>query len=140
MGNETAGAADSGLPGRAKVLVVDDDPLVRETLVRLVSQEGFVVHVASGIDEALDELQRTRFGAVVLDVHLPDSNGGERSGIDVLTFIRNHEHLRQLPVLILTGGNLTEDEEKTISNLQAYVLNKSEGWKTLYAYLKHLTS
>jgi CheY-like chemotaxis protein len=126
--------------GPASILVVDDEPGVRETLERLLGHEGFIVCVAGGIDEALDELEKTTFDAVVLDVHLPDSTGGKRSGIDVLVFIRNHERLRRIPVLMLTGGDLTDAEEKTILGLQSYVLNKSEGWRTLYPYLKHLTA
>lgn len=126
--------------GRGQVLLVDDEPGVRDTLGRLLGLEGFSVRAAAGIDEALDELERTTFRAIVLDVHLPDPTHGKRSGIDVLAFIRNHERLHQIPVLILTGGNLTEEEERAILDLKAYVLNKSEGWHTLYEYLKHLTA
>jgi adenylate cyclase len=125
---------------RARILVVDDEPGVRETLERLLGHEGFVVCASGGIDEALDELERTSFDAVVLDVRMPDPTGGKRSGIDVLNFIRNHERLRRIPVLMITGVNLTDTEEKAILGLQSYVLNKSEGWRTLYPYLRHLTA
>jgi len=140
MNQEETRPADGALQGRPKVLVVDDEPTVREMLERVLGAEGFIVHVANGIDEALDGLEKTSFNAVVLDVHLPDPDGGQRSGIDLLRFIRNHERLRHIPVLMLTGGNLTETEEQTILGLQAYVLNKAEGWHTLYQYLKHLTT
>lgn len=123
---------------RKQVLIVDDDSGVRETLERLLGHEGFTVRVAGQVDDALNQLERTSFDAVVLDVRMPDPTQG-RSGIDVLNFVRNHEHLRHIPVLILTGGTLTETEEKTILGLHAYVLNKSEGWHMLYQYLKHLT-
>ena len=124
----------------AKILVVDDEASVRDTLQRLLGLKGFDVSVAEGIDEALDALGKTRFDAVVLDVRMPDSTGKQRSGIDVLGFIRNYEHLRRIPVLILTGGDLTDAEEKAILGLDSYVIPKSEGWQTLFPYLKHLTN
>jgi CheY-like chemotaxis protein len=124
--------------GPAKIIVVDDEAAVRDTLKRLLALEGFDVCVAEGIDEAVAALEQTSVNAVVLDVHMPDSTGRQRSGIDVLRFIRNHEHLRQIPVLILSGGDLTDSEEKAILDLDAYVFDKADGWRLLFPYLKHL--
>lgn len=122
------------------VLVVDDDPKIREMLQRILSREGFAVRTAGSPNEAVNALQSASFEAVVLDVRMPDPNGVERSGIEVLTFMRNHDHLRALPVLIVTGSNLSETEEKAIWGLQAYVLQKAEGHQPVLEYLKHLTS
>lgn len=122
------------------VLVVDDDPRIREVLQRILSHEGFVVRTAGSPDEAVNALQSASFDAVILDVRMPDPTGMQRSGIEVLSFMRNHDHLRSLPVLILTGSNLSETEEKAIWGLQAYVLQKAEGHQPVLEYLKHLTS
>lgn len=120
--------------------MIDDEPGVRDTLKRLLGREGFIVRVAEGIDDALQALEQTIFNAVVLDIHMPDPTGRQRSGVDVLNFIRHHDRLCRIPVLILTGGDLTEGEEKTILGLEAYVLNKSEDSRTLSSYLRHLTA
>lgn len=122
------------------VLVVDDDRKIREMLQRILSHEGFAVRTAGSPDEALAALQSASFEAVVLDVRMPDPNGVERSGLEVLTFMRNHEGLRSIPVLIVTGSDLSESEEKEIWGLQAYVLQKAEGHQPVLEYLKHLTS
>ena len=50
------------------------------------------------------------------------------------TFMRVHDHLRYIPVIILTGGNLA------VWGLQAYVVNKSEEWRPVQHYLRYLTS
>lgn len=122
------------------VLVVDDDRKIRELLQRILSHEGFAVLTAGSPDEALVALQSVSFEAVVLDVRMPDQHGVERSGLEVLSFMRNHEALRSIPVLIVTGSDLTEAEEKEIWGLQAYVLQKAEGHQPVLEYLKHLTS
>ena len=124
----------------AKVLVVDDDPKIRQLLQRILTFEGFLVQTADGPADAAEILRTAMFQAVVLDVRMPDPSGGQGTGIDVLTFMRSHERFRSIPVLILTGGLLTEAEEQTILDLQAYVLNKAEGHRPLVEYLKHLTS
>ena len=123
-----------------KVLVVDDDPTIRDLLQRILTNEGFLVQTADGPVSAVEILRTAMFQAVVLDIRMPGSSGEHGGGLDVLTFMRSQEALRSIPVLILTGGLLTEPEEKAILELQAYVFNKSEGHHTLVEYLKHLTT
>jgi DNA-binding NtrC family response regulator len=61
----------------AAILVVDDELLIRETLVEYLNQEGFdVVACASG-EEALERAAERRFDIVLCDVHLPGLNGLE---------------------------------------------------------------
>ena len=107
---------------------------------QLLSREGFAVQTAEGIDSALSALQAARFDAVVLDIHLPDPSGRNRSGLEILSFMQIHEHLRAIPVVILTSGGLAKEEERAIWGLHVYVLNKSEGCSTIQQYLKYLTS
>ena len=130
---------DQGRAGTgAKVLVVDDDPKIRKLLQRILVGEGYLVQTADSAADAIEIIGTAQFQAVVLDIRMPDPRG-QGSGIDVLTFMRSHERFRAIPALILTGGALTEPEEKAILDLQAYVINKSEGHHTLIEYLKHLT-
>jgi CheY-like chemotaxis protein len=124
----------------ARVLVVDDEPIVRDALEQRLTREGFIVRAAAGLNQAFEALRTPAFDVVVLDIRMPDPSGLKRSGIDVLSFIRIHEHLKGLPVLVLTGGGLSDAEEEAIWGLQAYVLRKGEGWRMLLHYLKHLTS
>jgi CheY-like chemotaxis protein len=128
--------ADASLPN---VLVVDDERRIRDMLQRILTREGFGVRTANGPDEAVAALETTKFDAVVLDVRMPEPTGKERSGLEVLAFMRKHDHLRSVPVLIVTGSDLTEREEQAIWGLQAYVLRKSEGHQPVLEYLKHLT-
>ena len=122
------------------MLIVDDEPALRDLLDRLLTRERFNVWTAAGIDGALNALQATTFAAVVLDLHLPDDRGRNRSGIEVLSFMQVHDHLKHTPVIILTGGTLTDADEKALWGLHAYVVNKSDGWHTILQYLKYLTS
>jgi two-component system nitrogen regulation response regulator GlnG len=56
-------------------LVVDDDPGIRWVLGRVLEEEGFTVHMAGSLEEAIAERAAQRPDIVFLDVYLPDGNG-----------------------------------------------------------------
>jgi DNA-binding NtrC family response regulator len=61
----------------AAILVVDDEELIRETLVEYLSQEGFSVVACSSGEEALEQAGERRFDIALCDVHLPGLDGLE---------------------------------------------------------------
>jgi DNA-binding NtrC family response regulator len=61
----------------ATILVVDDELLIRETLVEYLCQEGFTVVACSTGEEALERAGERRFDIVLCDVHLPGLDGLE---------------------------------------------------------------
>ena len=75
----------SGVTARPKpdVLIVDDEPQVREIVATYLEREGFSVRSAADGREALAELAMKRPDAMVLDLMLP-----EVSGLDVLQKLR----------------------------------------------------
>jgi DNA-binding response OmpR family regulator len=77
------------------VLVVDDEPMVREVVARYLQLDGFrVVEVADGA-AALDRLASHRPDVVVLDIMLP--------GTDGLTILRRLRETDEIPVILLTA-------------------------------------
>jgi two-component system, OmpR family, response regulator ResD len=61
----------------AKVLVVDDEPIVREVLSRYLAREGFDVEAAEDGERALSAVERVRPDVVILDLMLPRLDGLE---------------------------------------------------------------
>src|SRR5262249_3246967 len=61
----------------ASILVVDDEPLIRETLSEYLTQEGFTVTTCASGEEALAKAEENRFDAALCDVHLPGIDGIE---------------------------------------------------------------
>jgi DNA-binding NtrC family response regulator len=55
--------------------VVDDEENTRIGLSKLLSQEGFIVDLATNGTEALELLRRQRIGLVISDINMPDMNG-----------------------------------------------------------------
>lgn len=84
---------------RARVMVVDDDTLMREVLKALLRDEGFqVVGEARDGPSALSLVERTRPDIVCLDVNMPGL-----SGIDVLKSIR--QKFPDIRVVMITGDS-----------------------------------
>src|SRR5260370_36746232 len=61
----------------ASVLVVDDEPLIRDTLCEYLTQEGFAVTSCASGEEALARAQTHAFDAALCEVHLPGMDGVE---------------------------------------------------------------
>lgn len=86
---------------KARILVVEDDELLRELLGSVLSGEGFLVSSANDGAQALRELQTTRFQLMLLDVWLPDM-----SGLDLLADLaQQHGSMR---VIVMTQDNSPE--------------------------------
>lgn len=82
----------------ASVLVVDDDPVVRDLLRHVLSGAGYVVDTVNDGLEALDYLSHEHPDLVLLDRFMPKLEGGT-----VLYEIQNKINLKSIPVLILTS-------------------------------------
>ena len=116
------------------ILVVDDEPAIRELLRHFLEDRGCYVETAGSVGDAIYILERDIINAVVLDVRMPG-----RSGLELLEFMRLDESLRDIPVVILTGATLTPAEEAIISRDKADVLYKSEDLDQLASHLDRLT-
>ena len=88
------GSLDHSLNG-ARVLLVDDEPMVREVACTYLVQEGFEVCEAGDGRAALDRIEAERFDLIVLDVMLP-----EIDGFSILSRIRKSS---DVPVVLLTA-------------------------------------
>ncbi len=86
----------------ARVLIVDDDPLMRGMAARTLRHAGFTVAEADGGAAALAMFESKPFELVLLDVMMPDIDG-----YDVCTMIRRLPRGARVPVLMLTGLNDT---------------------------------
>ena len=80
----------------AKILVIDDDPLVLSSTVRILQEFDFVVYPYSDAREALIRFQGEAVDAVLTDYKMP-----ELSGIELLDQIRLLD--RDMPVILVTG-------------------------------------
>jgi two-component system response regulator MprA len=80
------------------ILVVDDDPEIRESLKDVLEAEGYAVDVAANGREALERVRSETPSLVLLDLMMPIMSGGE-----VLAELRRSEAHLELPVIVLSA-------------------------------------
>jgi two-component system response regulator MprA len=92
------------LPGaapRVRVLVVDDQDLVREALVELLAFEGYDPLAATGGAQALEVAERERPRAVLLDMNMPGL-----SGLETARRLRARHAPHEMALVLLSGVEL----------------------------------
>ncbi|MDU7336977.1 MAG: diguanylate cyclase [Clostridium sp.] len=89
-----------------KILIIEDS-LFNQTLLRKILQEKYAVETASTVQNAMEKIATFKPHLILLDIILPEANG-----FNVLKELKQLEHTRNIPVIIITGLESDEDEEK----------------------------
>jgi DNA-binding NtrC family response regulator len=92
---------------KARILVVDDEADIRESLETLLTLEGYQVDLAANAAEGLARFEATPYELVLLDLMMPD-----RSGMDVLADIRQRDP--ETPVAMITAYGSIEVAVKAL--------------------------
>jgi DNA-binding response OmpR family regulator len=85
-----------------RILLVDDDALLRRSLAFNLEQNGFKVHTAASAEEALAAVQQNLHDLIILDIGLP--------GMDGLEALKQFHEKVHLPVIFLTARRRELDE------------------------------
>lgn len=89
-----------------KVLVVDDDPLFLKIAATHLETNGYDVVTAKDGCEAIEAVRKQKPHLVVLDVNLPqDFAGVPWDGFRVIEWLNRFDHLKNIPVVMMTSGN-----------------------------------
>jgi CheY-like chemotaxis protein len=93
-------------PRVRELLVVEDDAAEQMSIEALISASDIRISSASSGSEALELMRGKRFDCVILDLKLPDI-----SGFDLLSEVQRDEKLRDIPIVVFTGRDLSPEEE-----------------------------
>jgi CheY-like chemotaxis protein len=107
------------VPRRKRLLVVEDNPAEQLGIAELLGHDDIEINHADTGDQALAALRESRFDCVVLDLRLPDM-----TGFEVLEAIRREDNLRDVPVVVFTGRELSADEDARLHSLARSVVVK----------------
>jgi PAS domain S-box-containing protein len=102
------------------VLIVEDDKLQRESIVKLISNPDIKVTAVALAQEALEALKKTVYDCMVIDLKLPDMSGEE-----LLKRMTEREDIASFPpVIVYTGRSLSRDEEDRLRKYSRSIIIK----------------
>jgi len=102
-----------------RVLLVEDDERQRESVVALIADDDVEIAAVGTASEALIHLKNEIFDCMIIDLKLPDMQGGE-----LLERMSQEELCSFPPVIVYTGRNLTRDEEAQLLRYSRSIIIK----------------
>jgi CheY-like chemotaxis protein/HAMP domain-containing protein len=101
------------------LIVVEDDDRERQSIVDLIADRDVETTAVSSGQEALALLGEKRFDCMVLDLGLPDMRG-----LELIESIKKQPALRELPIIVYTGKDLTRAQETELKRLTESIIVK----------------
>ncbi len=104
---------------KKKVLIVDDDQVVSSVIKTIAEKHDTEASIAIDGRKAQEIIGAEKFDLIFLDLLIPHS-----SGWDVLNFIRKNPGTENVPVVIVTGVQISDEEKKRFSNKVTTFISK----------------
>ena len=92
---------------KKRLLVVDDDQIIRDSLCEFLRLEGYECETVESFNTALNELEKQRYNVVITDVNMPEANGFE-----LLRVIR--KRYTEIVTIVITGYGTIESAVQAI--------------------------
>jgi CheY-like chemotaxis protein len=90
-----------------RILIVDDDEMVRMALVELLRPEGYLLDEAESGKEALIKIDENKYDLMMFDMIMP-----EIDGIELCKRVRAMEQYKEIPIVFLTAKSREQDKIK----------------------------
>jgi signal transduction histidine kinase len=114
------GATDESSPG--SILVIDDEEVARYLTRQLFRGTRYLIAEAAGGVEGLERARFDRPDLILLDINMHD-----RNGFEVLEDLKSDDATKDIPVILHTSYNLTQDDLSRLNGRHAAVLPKQAG-------------
>jgi CheY-like chemotaxis protein/signal transduction histidine kinase/HAMP domain-containing protein len=103
-----------------RLLVVEDDDVQRAAMIDLIAHEDVEITAVATAEEALRDLAQTHYDCMVLDLGLQ----GRQDGFQLLETVKGDPAMRELPIIIYTGKELSQEEETRLRRFADTIIIK----------------
>lgn len=117
------------------LMVVDDEPMIRELCVDMLAGEGYDVITASNGREAVDLALSRRIDLVLMDIMMPVLDG-----LSACKLMHEDSRTRDLPVVIMSAAGNVRDRMREVQCLAAAILPKPFDFDELLRTVRYLTA
>jgi CheY-like chemotaxis protein len=98
---------------------VDDEPDQVTLISKLLGEQGYRIAHAYDGDQAVASVKRSRPDLIILDLMMPNVNGFE-----VIEYLKGGEETRQIPIIVLTGRELTRKQTHDLNGKVEKIMKK----------------
>jgi len=100
-------------------LVVDDEPDQVTLISKILQEEGYRIAKAYDGRQAIESVKRSRPDLIILDLMMPNVNGFE-----VIAYLKGGEETRRIPIIVLTGKELTRKQAQDLNGKVERIMKK----------------
>ena len=104
-----------------KILIIEDDVILREVLSDFLVKEGFTVVTASNGEEGVNQAKKKKPDLIILDIILP-----KKDGFEVIKDLKRDEKTEKISIVLLTNLESLNDIEKALNLGATTYLIKSD--------------
>jgi len=101
----------------AAILIIEDDPLVRQFVELVLSQSGYNVSSVATGDLGLRALRQSKWDLILLDIQLPDM-----TGVDLLRLLRRYQRTKATVMMMTAKGDLATVREAMDAGADGYLV------------------
>jgi CheY-like chemotaxis protein len=106
-------------PRVRRLLVIEDSPAEQLSIKELLGHDDVDIKTVGTGAEGLKELRESEYDCVVLDLRLPDM-----SGFEILAEVQRDSTLREVPIVVFTGRDLSANEEASLRSMAKGIVLK----------------
>lgn len=104
---------------KVEVLVVDDEPDHVELISKALREGSYQIAKAYDGEEAIESIKRSKPDLIILDLMMP-----RVSGFDVIEYLKAGEDTREIPIIVVTGKELSREQMKDLDGRVEKILKK----------------
>jgi CheY-like chemotaxis protein/HAMP domain-containing protein/signal transduction histidine kinase len=106
-------------PHKRRLLVIEDNKVEQASIIELLANHDIEITAVGTGNEALEALRGQQFDCCVVDLRLPDM-----TGFELLDTLRAEPALRDIPIVVFTGKELSDEEEQKLKTVAKSVVLK----------------
>ena len=121
------------MSSKSKILIIDDDPDVLETMTAVLETRDYQVLTALSGLEGISKAGKEKPDLIIMDVLMP-----EVDGFTTCKMIKENKEIKNIPVILLTGTGMIGDLEKGFAAGATDFMIKPIDWDKLFLRIKEL--
>jgi CheY-like chemotaxis protein len=106
-------------PHRKRLLIIEDNDIERDSIVELLWHDDIEIAAVGTGAAALERLHAESFDCCVVDLRLPDM-----TGFELLERVQQDQSLREMPIVVFTGKQLSQSEELRLKSVAKSIVLK----------------